>query len=93
MRVAPKKIRESGFHHLGGRIMTIEEVEARNAPTEAILLSNMRGNRIPLVVVNTNSYRVTLPFEVGDVIVGPDGDVVERGDDPKWFAYRARYGR
>lgn len=93
MRVAPKKIRDSGFHHLGGKLTTIEEVEARNNPAEAILLSNMRGNQIPLVVVNTNSYRATLPFEVDDVIIGPNGDVVERGDDPKWVAYRKAKAR
>lgn len=87
LRVEPKTIARSPTHFLGGRIETVDEVIARNDPKEKILRRNME-NRIPLVVVNTNSYRAVLPFEVEDVIVDARGNVVERGNDPKWVAYR-----
>lgn len=85
---AQKTMKTSGLHFLGGRLDTIDDVERRNDPKESILRSNMRGNRIPIVCVNVNSWRATMPFEADSVIIGPDGAVIERGDDPKWVTYR-----
>lgn len=90
MRVEPKTVAKSACHFLGGKIETIEEVEARNDPKEEVLRQNMRWNDIALVLVNTNSYRSTLPFEKGHVVVDAAGNITARGDDPKWEAYRAK---
>jgi hypothetical protein len=56
---------------------------------EKILASNMECNGWPVVAENTNSWKATLPFGEEDVIVDDAGNVVERGDDPKWVKYRA----
>ena len=64
-----KEISRSNTYYLGGIVETIEEVEARNDPSESILRSNMRSNGWDKIIVNTNSYRVTQPFKEGDVIL------------------------
>lgn len=89
LKVEPRCLRTSGMHHLGGKIETLDEVEARNSPKENILRLNMAGNGYWIVCVTTNSYRSVQPFDEKDVLVGPTGDVVERGDDPKHVTYRA----
>jgi len=53
----------SPMYFLGGKIETLEEVEVRNDPSESILRSNMRNNGHKRVITNTNSWKVTLPFE------------------------------
>jgi hypothetical protein len=90
MAVVPKVVNRSCFHFLGGRVETIDEVEARNDPKESALRSNMRGSHLWLVLVNTNSYRTVRPFEEDDCVVDATGAIVERGSDPKWTAYRAK---
>lgn len=60
---------QSPFYHLGGRIETLADVEARNDPKEAILLSNMKFNHIDKIVVNDNSWRSTKPFGETDVML------------------------
>ena len=89
LKVEPREVAASGYHFLGGTLETIDEIEVRADPKESILVSNMRGNDFPIVVVNTNSWKSVQPFGEGDCIVGPDGAIVERGDDPKHVAYRA----
>lgn len=59
----------SPTHWLGGVIETREEVEARNLPEEETLRFNMRCNDIDRVIINTNSWRGTFPFEEGDVLL------------------------
>ena len=59
----------SPMYHLGGRIETLEEVEARNDPKENILRSNMRGNGWDRIVVNDNSWRSTQPLEPNDIVL------------------------
>lgn len=88
--VTEKEVARSGRYFLTGRIETFDEIEARADPKESILRDNMRCNGRWLVVVNENSYRSTQPFEEADSIVNAVGDVVERGNDPKWVAYRAK---
>ena len=87
LAVQPKTVKESGTHFLGGTLLTLREVEARNQDDERILRSNMRHS--PIVCVNTNSYRSTLPFEEGDILLDDKGNIIERGNDPKHVAYRA----
>lgn len=61
---------KSGMYFLGGRIETLEEVEARNDPKERVLRSNMRGNGWDRIVVNDNSWRTVQPLRDGDVVLG-----------------------
>ena len=64
-----RKVANSPMYYLGGRIETIEEIEARNDPKERILLDNMRYNGWGKVIINDNSWRVTQPIFEGDVIL------------------------
>lgn len=65
-----KQTAESGWYFLGGKIRTRAQVEADNDPKEEILRSNMRGNNIAAVIENTNSWKVTVPFdEINDVVL------------------------
>jgi hypothetical protein len=88
LEVVSKTVKSSGTFFLGGKLETYTEVCERNDPKERILRSNMRGNEDWIVVVNTNSFKSTLPFEVNDFIVDERGHIVEYGNDPKWVAYR-----
>src|SRR5690606_2292573 len=62
-------VEQSPMYFLGGRIETIEEVEARNDPNEEILRSNMRGNGWNRIIVNDNSWRVRQPLKDDDVVL------------------------
>ena len=88
LMVQPKTVATSGMYFLGGKLETLDEVEARNDPKEDILRSNMRNASSHIVCVNENGYRSTLPFTEKDVVVNATGEIVERGDDPKHVAYR-----
>lgn len=64
-----KRVDSSNLYYLGGEVFTLEQIEARNDPSDAILISNMKGNRIARVLVNTNSYRFTSGLEDSDVVL------------------------
>lgn len=64
-----KEMDRSCQYFLGGKIETLADVEARNDPTESILRSNMRMNDIKRVLVNTNSFKSTMPFGDDDILV------------------------
>lgn len=59
----------SPLYYLGGKVETLEEVEARNDPSERILRDNMRCNKWDRIITNTNSWRYTRPLDKGDVIL------------------------
>jgi hypothetical protein len=67
-----KVISRSAMYHLGGKIETLEELEARNDPEEKILRNNMRSNKWDRVVVNTNSWKWTSPLEGNDIVLDVD---------------------
>ena len=62
-------IKTSGMYYLHGKVETVEEIEARNDPSERILVQNMRGNGWARVVTNTKGYRWTQPLEENDVVL------------------------
>jgi hypothetical protein len=64
-----KESASSAFYWLGGKVETLAEVEARNDPSERILLGNMRINGWARVVTNTNSWRWTQPLHDGDTVL------------------------
>lgn len=64
-----KQVAQSNFYYLGGRVETLEEIEARADPKESILRGNMRGNGYDRVIVNDNSWRWTQPLQEGDVVL------------------------
>lgn len=90
MQVIPKTLKTSGIHYLGGTIETLDDVLARNYPREKILAGNMRNDGWEIMVKVVRGYTTTHVFGPEDVIVGPDGAIIERGDDPARVAYRAK---
>jgi len=63
-----KRTATSCTYHLGGELLTVEDVERENKPDQEILLSNMRSHT-PKVVRNTNSWMHHAPFKDGDVLL------------------------
>lgn len=64
------KVREkSNMYYLGGDVFTLEEIKAKNDPSDRILISNMECNHWDKIVVNTNSWRFTAPLMDGDVVL------------------------
>ena len=59
----------SNMHYLGGELFTLEQIKAKNDPEDRILISNMECNKWNRVITNTNSWKVTLPFEDGDILL------------------------
>lgn len=89
LEVAPKTVATSGTHFIGGKLETYDDVIARDDPKEEIMRSNMRANSYWIVCINTNSFRSALPFEEKDILVdATTGEILARGDDPKYVAYR-----
>jgi hypothetical protein len=64
-----KVIKTSPMYYLGGKVETIEMVALRNDPKERMLLSNMRGNGWDKIIINDNSWRITLPLQKDDIIL------------------------
>lgn len=62
-------IKTSPLYYLGGVVETLEEIEKRNDPEEKILRSNMKCNGWKKVITNTNSWKITQPFEETDVLL------------------------
>jgi hypothetical protein len=60
---------KSGIHYLGGKVMTLDQVKARNDPNDRILISNMEGNGWDRIVTNDNSWRWTQPLMKDDVVL------------------------
>ncbi len=90
LRVMAKNVDSSGVHFLGGDVLRLDDIAARNDPADAILYSNMRGNGWPIVIENRYSYKVTQVFGERDVVVDARGVIIERGDTPERVAYRVR---
>lgn len=57
------------MYFLGGDILTLEDVVNRKDPKDRILISNMKGNNYDRVIVNKNSWMVTLPLEDDAVVL------------------------
>jgi hypothetical protein len=66
-----KVTKESGRYFLGGTLLTAKEIKAmEEKPGQYdILISNMRCNGWPRVVVNDNSWRIFQPLGKNDCIL------------------------
>lgn len=64
-----KIINHSQTYHLGGKVETLAEIEARNDPEERILLGNMRSNGYEKIIVNTNSWKWVSVLKPGDIVL------------------------
>lgn len=59
----------SKMFYLGGKVETLAEVLERNDPKESNLRSNMQSNGYDRIIVNTNSWKVTMPLGDGDTVL------------------------
>jgi len=64
-----RETKTSPMYYLGGKIETIDEVRRRADPKEEILLSNMECNHWDKIIVNTNSWKFTAPWNDADTIL------------------------
>lgn len=64
-----KTVATSPMYYLGGQVYTYNEIALRDDPSEQILRENMRCNEIERVIVNTNSYKVTMPLKPMDIVL------------------------
>jgi hypothetical protein len=64
-----KLTKTSGMYFLGGIVETLEQVKARSKDKESTLISNIECNGWDKVITNTNSWKITLPFEKEDVVL------------------------
>ena len=64
-----KEVAHSGRYYLGGKVETLEEVEARQDPNEDTLRFNMRCNEWHRIITNRNSWKITQPLETDDVVL------------------------
>lgn len=64
-----KETSHSPLYFLGGKIETLAEVKARATKEDETLLWNMEHNDIPRIVTNENSFKATIPFQDGDVML------------------------
>lgn len=90
LEVKSREIERSGFHWLGGRVRTYDEVCADDLESERILRSNMQSNIYPAVVENNNSWKFTGEFSEGSVVVDGSGAIVRRADEPELLAIKQR---
>jgi hypothetical protein len=67
-----KEVAKSVYYFLGGNILTLEEIKARNSSKDEILISNMEINKIDRVVENWTPWRIAIPINPGDVVLAFD---------------------
>lgn len=64
-----KITKTSATHYLGGKVLTLQQVEELNDPKLNILIQNMRSNKWDKVIMNNNSWSWTQPLKRGDVVL------------------------
>jgi hypothetical protein len=64
-----KELAKSPMYYIGGKVETLEEIEARNEPREEILRSNMRSNGYDRVWRTTEGWQWTQPLGKDDVVL------------------------
>lgn len=64
-----REVARSGRYYLGGEVLTLNDIKARNNPDDRILIQNMECNGWDRVVENRNSWRITQPLEADDTVL------------------------
>ncbi len=64
-----KEVARSYNYFLGGTVLTLKEIRARNNPADRILIANMEEKNIARVVENCNSWKALLPLNEDDIIL------------------------
>lgn len=64
-----KEIDRSGMYYLGGEVLTLVEVKAKNDPADKILISNMECNGWDKIIINNNSWKFTAPLRSEDQVI------------------------
>jgi hypothetical protein len=64
-----KEVKRSNMYFLGGKVLTLADVETQNDPSNKVLISNMKINGWDRVIENNNSWKITLPLNDDDVIL------------------------
>ena len=70
---------KSGMYYLGGEILTLDQVKARNDPKDKILISNMEGNGWNRIITNRNSFSWTQPLEDTDIVLDFEATKLDDG--------------
>lgn len=63
------RTKQSGLYFLGGKVLTLSDIKAKNDPNDFILISNMECNGWNEIVTNTNSYKITVPLKENDTVL------------------------
>jgi hypothetical protein len=61
-------VSRSGLYFLGGTVLTLEQVKARNDSADRTLIANMEGNGWDRIVENCNSWKVVQPLMADDTV-------------------------
>ncbi len=64
-----REIDRSPMHYLGGKVETLQEIEARNDPAEGILRENMVCNGWDRIWVSTRGWKWTQPLNSDDIVL------------------------
>ncbi len=59
----------SPMYYLGGEVLTLEDVKAKNDPNDRLLISNMECNGYDKIIVNNNSWKFTAPLNRDDIVL------------------------
>ena len=63
------EVASSNMYYLGGKILTLSDVKAKNDPKDKILISNMECHGWGNIIINNNSRRFTAPLYDGDQVL------------------------
>lgn len=68
-----KEVNRSPTYYFGKRAVTLAEIESRNDPKDAILISNMKINKWERAVETMSGWRHASPLMEGDVVLDSEG--------------------
>lgn len=69
-----KVTKKSPMYYLGGKVLTLADVEARNDLKDETLLWNMRVNGYKRIIENTNSWKFVGELKDDDVVLEWEND-------------------